>query len=56
MRIMLSWVAMLAFTLPFALMLLVAIPTGGIIAICVHAALLVIGAALVLALEPNEHE
>lgn len=51
-----TWIAMLALTVPLALLLLAAFPSGAIITIVAHAVLLVVGAAVVLALESREEE
>ena len=50
----LAWVGMLALVTPLALMLLVALPTGAIAQIGMHVVLLVGGAAIVLALRPDD--
>lgn len=49
-----SWIVMLAFVLPLAVMLLIALPSGAPANIAMHALLLVAGAAIVLALRPDE--
>lgn len=48
-----TWVAMVVMLVPLALLLLMAIPTGAIASIAMHAVLLVVGAAIVLALRPD---
>lgn len=50
----LSWSAALALTVPLALLLLLALPTGAPLQIAMHAILLVVGAAIVLGLRPHE--
>lgn len=51
-----SWVAMLALVLPLAIMLLMALPSGAPANIAMHAVLLVGGAAIVLALRPDDRD
>jgi hypothetical protein len=50
----LSWSAALAVTVPLALLLLLALPTGAPVQIAMHTLLLVGGAAIVLALRPSD--
>jgi hypothetical protein len=50
----LSWVAALAFTIPLALLLLLALPSGAPVQIAMHALLLVGGATFVVALRPDD--
>ena len=52
----LSWSAALAVTVPLALLLLLALPTGAPLQIAMHAILLVVGAGAVLALRPSDAE
>jgi hypothetical protein len=49
----LSWVSMLMLVIPLAVLLLWALPSGAVLLIGAHAALLVAGAAIVLALAPR---
>ncbi len=49
----LSWISILALTIPFAILMLVALPTGSIIQLGAHAGLLVCGGAIALALKPR---
>ena len=49
-------VAMLAVTVPLALMLLLVLPSGAPAQIATHAILLVGGAAIVLALRPDDED
>lgn len=52
----LTWFAAFALTVPLALLLLLALPSGAPVQIAMHAILLVVGAAIVLALRPDvEH-
>lgn len=51
-----TWVAMLAVTVPLALMLLLVLPSGAPAQIAMHAILLVIGAAIVLAMRPDDED
>ncbi len=50
----LSWVSMLMIVIPLAVLLLWALPSGAFVLIGAHAALLVGGAATVLALAPHD--
>ncbi len=50
----LSWVAALVFTIPLALLLLLALPSGAPLQIAMHALLLVGGAMFVTALRPDD--
>jgi hypothetical protein len=49
----LSWITILALTIPFAILLLIAMPTGSVIQLGAHAGLLVCGASIALALKPR---
>ena len=51
-----SWLASFAFTVPLALLLLLALPSGAPANIAAHAVLLVGGAATVLALRPRDDQ
>ena len=51
-----SWLASFAFTVPLALLLLLALPSGAPANIAEHAVLLVGGAATVLALRPRDDQ
>ena len=51
-----TWVAMLAVTVPLALMLLLVLPSGAPAQIAMHAIMLVGGAAIVLALRPGDED
>lgn len=52
----LSWLTVLALTIPFAILMLVALPTGSVVQLAAHAGLLVCGGAIALALKPREDE
>lgn len=49
-----TWVAMILFVVPLAIMLLATLPTGAVASIVSHAALLVVGAAIVLSLRRDD--
>ncbi|HSD86424.1 MAG TPA: hypothetical protein VLB44_02880 [Kofleriaceae bacterium] len=51
-----SWFSMLLCTVPLALMLLRVLPSGVPLQIAAHVILLVVGAAIVMALQPDELE
>lgn len=48
-----SWLSILVFTVPLALLLFLALPTGCVVQIGAHAALLAGGAGVALALRPR---
>lgn len=52
----LSWVTVLALTIPFAILMLIALPTGSVIQLLAHAGLLVCGGGIALALKPRGDE
>lgn len=49
-----TWVAMVLFVVPLAIMLLASLPTGAVASIASHVALLVIGSAIVLSLRRDD--
>lgn len=53
---LLSWVTLLALTIPFAILMLIALPTGSVLQLGAHAALLVGGGAIALALKPRDDD
>lgn len=54
----LSWISILALTILFAILMLIALPTGSLVQLGAHAGLLVCGGAIALALRPatDDHE
>ena len=52
----LSWISILALTIPFAILMMIALPTGSLIQLGAHAGLLVFGAGIALALKPREDD
>lgn len=54
----LSWISILAVTTLFAVLLLIALPTGSLVQLAAHVGLLVCGGAIALALKPraNDHD
>jgi hypothetical protein len=52
----LSWIAMLAVVTHLALLLILALPSGALAHIAWHAVLLIGGAAILLALRPNDED
>ncbi len=52
----LSWISILALTIPFAILMLIAMPTGSVAQLTAHAGLLACGGAIALALKPRDDE
>jgi hypothetical protein len=52
----LSWISILALTIPFAILMLIALPTGSVVQLGAHAGLLVCGAGIALALKPRDDD
>ena len=49
-----SWFSMLVVVVPLAVLMMIALPAGVPVAIAAHVALLVAGAAVVLAVQPDD--